>query len=302
MAAPEQTDIALFRAEVAAELDNILAFWRENSLDKENGGFIGRLSNDGIVDSNAPKGAVLNARILWTFSAAARHSEISENRAVADRAYNYFVKYFLDQEMGGVYWTVTPEGEPLGTRQQIYALAFAIYGLSEYYLLTQKVEVLTHCQALYRWIESHSYDAKHGGYFEAYSREGELLEDLRLSEKDRNDPKTMNTHLHILEAYANLYRAWPDAVLADQIKNLLVVFQEHIIDLETHHLRLFFHRRLATDRRFGFLRPRHRSRLAAAGSRRSAGRCLADRAIPAGRHPNGTSRRQGFAARRKSGS
>ncbi len=240
MAVPEQTDIALFRAEVAAELDNILAFWRENSLDKENGGFIGRLSNDGIVDSNAPKGAVLNARILWTFSAAARHLETAENRAVADRAYNYFVKYFLDQEMGGVYWTVTPEGEPLGTRQQIYALAFAIYGLSEYYLLTQKVEVLTHCQALYRWIESHSYDAKHGGYFEAYSREGELLEDLRLSEKDRNDPKTMNTHLHILEAYANLYRAWPDAVLADQIKNLLVVFQEHIIDLETHHLRLFF--------------------------------------------------------------
>lgn len=222
------------------ELDNILAFWRENSLDDERGGFIGRLSNDGTIDPNAPKGAVLNARILWTFSAAARYAEPVENRAVADRSYNYFVKNFLDQEMGGVYWTVTPEGEPPGIRKQIYALAFSIYGLSEYYLLTKKAEALTRCQELFLWIENHSYDAKHGGYFEAFSREGELLEELRLSEKDRNDPKTMNTHLHILEAYANLYRAWPDPDLAGQIRNLLVVFQEHIIDPGTYHLRLFF--------------------------------------------------------------
>lgn len=240
MAAPQRSNIAQFRKEVAAELDNILAFWQENSLDKKNDGFIGRLSSKGVVDATAPKGAVLNARILWTFSASSRHSGTAENRAVADRAYDYFVKHFLDQEKGGVCWTVTPKGEPLGTRQQIYALAFAIYGLSEYYLLTQKAEAFTHCQALYHWIESHSYDAKNGGYFEAFSREGELLEDLRLSEKDRNDPKTMNTHLHILEAYANLYRSWPDPNLAGQIRNLLTVFQDHIIDPETHHLRLFF--------------------------------------------------------------
>lgn len=240
MVAAEQTDMAIFQAEVAAELTSILAFWRKNSLDTEKGGFIGRLSNEGTPDQSAPKGAVLNARILWTFSAAARHSESAENRAVADRAYDYFIKHFLDLEMGGVYWSVTPEGEPLSTRKQIYALAFAIYGLSEYYLVTQKAEALAHCQELYRWIESHSYDREYGGYFEAYSREGTLLEDLRLSEKDRNDPKTMNTHLHILEAYANLYPAWPDPGLAGQIRNLLVVFQQRIIDPDTHHLRLFF--------------------------------------------------------------
>lgn len=240
MTAPEQKDIALFRAEVAAELSSILAFWRANSLDTEKGGFVGRLSNEGIPDESAPKGAVLNARILWTFSAAARQAGIAENRAVADRAYDYFVKHFLDQEMGGVYWTVTSEGEPLSTRKQIYALAFAIYGLSEYYLLTQKAKALTLCQELYRWIEGHSYDTEQGGYFEAFSREGTLLDNLRLSEKDRNDPKTMNTHLHILEAYANLYRAWPDPALAGQIRNLMAVFQEHIIDPATYHLRLFF--------------------------------------------------------------
>ena len=233
-------NIALFRDEVAAELNAILAFWREQSVDSERGGFVGRLSNAGVVDTTAPKGAVLNARILWTFSAAARQLPPDENRAVADRAYDYFVTHFLDEQSGGVYWTVTPDGEPLSTRKQIYALAFAIYGLSEYYLLTRNSTALEQAQALFHWIERYSYDAKNGGYFEAFSRDGTLLDDLRLSEKDRNDPKTMNTHLHILEAYANLYRAWPDANLADTIRQLLAVFQSHIIDPGTHHLRLFF--------------------------------------------------------------
>ncbi len=239
MTAPEPSDIARFRAEAAAELDRIVAFWRGHSLDV-GGGFVGRLSNDGLVDTTAPKGAVLNARILWTFSAAARRVASAENHAVADRAYDYFTTHFLDEQLGGVYWTITPDGEPLSTRKQIYALAFAIYGLSEYALLTQNPKALAQCQVLFRWIEQYSYDAKNGGYFEAFSREGVLLDDLRLSEKDRNDPKTMNTHLHILEAYANLYRAWPDAELADKIRQLLAVFQEHIIDADTHHLKLFF--------------------------------------------------------------
>ena len=163
MAAPEQTDIAVFRASGAAELTSILAFWREDSLDTEKGGFIGRLSNGGTPDESAPKGAVLNARILWTFSAAARQTGSTEDSAGADRAYDYFVKNFLDQEMGGVYWMLTSEGEPLSTRKQIYALAFAIYGLSEYYVLTQNTEALTHCQALYTGSKSTATTVKTEG-------------------------------------------------------------------------------------------------------------------------------------------
>lgn len=229
-----------YRAEITAQLADILQFWRNNSLDETNGGFVGRLTNNGYIDPTAPKGAVLNARILWTFSAAARHDNNPEYRRLADRAYHYFVTHFLDDEYGGVYWSLTPTGAPLSTRKQIYALAFAIYGLSEYHQLTGNPDALRTGQRLFDWIETHSFDLRQGGYFEAFSRAGTLLDDLRLSDKDRNDPKTMNTHLHILEAYTNLYRTWPDAGLAEKIRALLALFRTHILDPVTNQLRLFF--------------------------------------------------------------
>ncbi|MBC7921098.1 MAG: AGE family epimerase/isomerase [Ferruginibacter sp.] len=210
-----------------------------HSLDAS-GGFIGRLTDDGRVDPTSSKGSVLNARILWTFSAAHRQTGNADYRAVADRAYAYFVRHFLDQTHGGVYWSVDPVGQPLSTRKQIYSLAFAIYGLSEYYKISAKPEALQISIDLYHWIEQYSFDGALGGYWEAFSREGALLADLRLSEKDRNDPKTMNTHLHVLEGYANLYRVWPDAGLKRQIRALLATFRMHILNADTHHLRPFF--------------------------------------------------------------
>lgn len=236
---------AHFGLEAERELIAILAFWMKHSPDTERGGFIGRLTHDGRIDPDAPRGSVLNARILWTFSAAYRHTGNEQYRVVADQAYAYFTQHFLDKTYGGVYWSVDSAGQPLSTRKQIYSLAFAIYGLSEYYRVAQEPAALITCQDLYHWIERYSFDRGdgrqvQGGYFEAFSREGELLSDLRLSEKDRNDPKTMNTHLHILEGYANLYRIWPDAGLKQQIQGLLETFRTHILNAETHQMRLFF--------------------------------------------------------------
>ncbi len=229
--------------EAASELQHILAFWELHSLDEQQGGFIGEMDNAGQVQLNAPKGAVLNARILWTFAAAYRHTKKEKHLLLARRAYNYLVAHFLDTQYGGVYWAISAAGEPLDTRKQIYALAFAIYGLSEYYQATKSQEVLEYSRQLYGWIEQYSYDQEFGGYFEAFSREGVLLEDLRLSPKDRNDPKTMNTHLHILEAYANLYRNWPDVQLAQQLESLIRLFLEKIVDAKTGHMQLFFDRK-----------------------------------------------------------
>ena len=222
------------------ELTAILAYWRTHAPDEEFGGFRGKIDNDNHATPRAPKGAVLNARILWTFSAAYNATQQTDYLPLATRAFDYLLAYFLDPEYGGVYWTVDYRGQPLDTKKQIYALAFAIYGLSEYYRATQEPRALAAARALFHSIEEHSHDAAYGGYLEALARDWSPLADLRLSAKDANEKKTMNTHLHILEAYANLSRAWPDALLKERIAELLHLFADRIIDPETHHLRLFF--------------------------------------------------------------
>ena len=234
--------LSLYQGEMESELRDILKFWEQHALDEEHGGFVGQMDNTGQVQPGAPKGAILNARILWTFSAAYRHTKDEAHLLLARRACNYLLKNFRDEQYGGIYWALDAAGKPLNTRKQIYALAFAIYGLSEYYRATKEDTALAVSQELYRWIEKHSFDPEFGGYLEAFSREGSLLEDLRLSPKDRNDPKTMNTHLHVLEAYANLYRVWPDRQLAQQLEGLIQVFLDKIIDPETGHMHLFFER------------------------------------------------------------
>ncbi|AHM60893.1 N-acylglucosamine 2-epimerase [Flammeovirgaceae bacterium 311] len=226
--------------ETEAELERILQFWQQESPDEKWGGFVGQMDYKGSVNQDAPKGGILNARILWSFSAAYRHTGNKIYLQLAERSFEYLLNHFVDREWGGIYWAVDAQGNPLHTRKQIYALAFAIYGLSEFYRATKNEKALQQSRELYHWIEKHSYDAESGGYLEAFSREGALLEDLRLSPKDRNDPKTMNTHLHILEAYANLYRIWPDQQLAYQLESLILLFLERIVDSRTGHMNLFF--------------------------------------------------------------
>ncbi|ALI98492.1 AGE family epimerase/isomerase [Rufibacter tibetensis] len=236
------SQLSVYQQEMETELERILAFWSEKTLDHQNGGFVGQIDNTGAVNPEAPKGSILNARILWTFSAAYWHTRKEEYLTIATRAFDYLITSFLDTTHGGIYWMVDPKGQPLNTRKQIYALSFTIYGMSEFHLATQNEKALQVSQELFRWIEKNSFDPEQGGYLEAFSQTGELLEDLRLSEKDRNDPKTMNTHLHILEAYANLYRAWPDQQLGNQLRRLIEVFLEKIVDTSTGHLKLFFSR------------------------------------------------------------
>lgn len=220
--------------------ENILPFWSRTMRDTENGGWLGRINGLGVPIADAPKGSVLNARILWTFSAAFRITGKSEYLDAAFDAKEYFLKNFIDREYGGVYWSVTPEGMPLQTRKQVYAQGFAIYGLSEYYRSCGDKEALDEAVAIYRCIEKFAYDDKFGGYFEAFTREWTPIDDMRLSEKDRNECKSMNTHLHIIEPYTNLYRCMKDPSLKKDIIKLIDVFDEYIIDRESGHQHLFF--------------------------------------------------------------
>lgn len=226
--------------EFETELSNTLSYWARYTVDKENGGFYGQLENDNRTAPQADKGVVLNARILWFFSAACNDGRMTENLPLAERSYRYIRDHFVDREFGGVYWSVDFEGRPLDTKKQVYALAFAVYGLSEFYKASKDEEALALAKALYADMEKYSFDPVHQGYFEAFSREWAELADLRLSTKDANEKKTMNTHLHVLEAYSNLYRVWPDETLARQIRSLLQVFANRIVNTDTCHLELFF--------------------------------------------------------------
>ena len=236
-----QNRLQQFRSEIEKELiDNILPYWSSKMPDKENGGFYGQITGKDKTMHQAYKGAVLNARILWTFSAAYRICRNPDYLAIAARAKNYIIDHFIDKEFGGVYWLLDYQGNPVETKKQIYAQGFAIYGLSEYYRVTGDEKTLNHAIELYNLIEKYSFDSEKNGYLEAFTQDWLLIEDMRLSEKDANEQKTMNTHLHILEPYTNLYRVWKDDSLKKQLKNLIEVFIEKIIDSETGHLRLFF--------------------------------------------------------------
>jgi mannobiose 2-epimerase len=209
-------------------------------IDDSDGGFYGRIDGSGHVFNDADKGCVLNARILWTFSSAFRVLKNRDYLKTAERAKDYLLAHFIDKEYGGVFWLLDHKGEMKDGKKQIYAQAFAIYGLTEYYRITNDKTCLEKAIELFRMIEKYSYDVNLDGYFEAFSREWGVADDLRLSAKDANEKKTMNTHLHVLEAYTNLYRVWKDDLLKKQLYNLIAVFTDKIVNSRTYNLNMFF--------------------------------------------------------------
>lgn len=227
------------KAETYAVLNNILGFWSRNMVDMKHGGFYGRIDGQHQLDVKADKGVILNARILWSYSAAYQLTDNPRFKMLADRAYEYFVKYFIDSRHGGAYWMLDCTGLIKDTKKQIYAQAFAIYALSEYHKINPYRRALDHSRYLFELIEAHSFDPQNNGYIEALDREWQAIADVRLSDKDLNATKTMNTHLHVLEAYTNLYRIWPNQELKTQLINLIRMMSTTFL-YDSGHFKLFF--------------------------------------------------------------
>ncbi len=227
-----------FLQEVRENLTScILPYWLK--LKDPRGGFYGEVAPDGTVLYDAPRGVILNARIIWSFAAAYQALPETPYLVAAVHARDYFLDHFCDHKYGGVYWSVDAAGERLDTKKQLYAQGFAIYGLSELYKVTGDDEVLKNAINLYRVVETYFADKENGGYIEALARDFSPLEDMSLSAHDINADKTMNSHLHVLEAYANLYQVWPDEELKEAVQKLLDLVGTRIMGADGH-LQLYF--------------------------------------------------------------
>ena len=229
-----------FKQEVRENLTScILPYWLK--LKDPRGGFYGEVKADGTVLRDASRGVILNARIIWSFAAAYQAIPDKEYLLAAIHAKDWFLKHFCDHKYGGVYWSVAADGTREDTKKQLYAQGFAIYGLSELYKVTKDDEVLKAAVNIYRVVETYFADKEFGGYTEALARDFSPLEDMSLSAHDINADKTMNSHLHILEAYANLYQVWPDAGLKKAVEQLLDIIGTKVMNADGH-LQLYFRR------------------------------------------------------------
>lgn len=230
-----------FAARVEAHLFNhILPFWSGPALDDEQGGWLAWMSNDLRVDRSQPKGLIVNSRILWAFSAVYRVRPEPLWEEMAHRAFDGVMNRFWDSEQGGAFWRLTAEGKVFDDSKKIYGQAFYIYALAEYFRAFADSTALTRAISLFNLIERHAYDASHGGYWEVCHRDWVIAESARLSDKDMAESKSMNTHLHVLEAYTNLFRVWKDSRVERRLRELVQLFESRILDAKTSHLHHFF--------------------------------------------------------------
>lgn len=235
---------------------NILPYWDKYSKDEKNTGFFGKIDNDNVQDAECQRSIVMTSRFLWTYSAVARFTKDAKYLAMADFAYKVIIEKYFDKENDGVYWSIMPDGTPKVDKKQIYGEAFCCYGLSEYAAAVQELKkdeelaatAMNKALDIYNLLENHALDKENGGYIEACAKDWSQTNDMILSPKDMNCPKSMNTNLHVMEAYTNLYRTLP-VVFADSksiqsevgqsLANLITVTQEKIVQ-KNAHLGMFF--------------------------------------------------------------
>ena len=227
------------RDEVLKDLkENVLHFWEKYAVDPS-GGFYGMILNDGTPRPDEAKGVVLNARILWTFSTAYRLFGDENYKHLANRAQRYLIDHFIDKELGGVYWSLHADGTPLNTEKQTYGMAFAIYGLSEHFRATGSTESLMQSIDLYKVLETQVREFENDGYIESFTRNWQVPPKYGYDGTGLAS-KTMNTHIHLLEAYTSLYRVWRNEGLQKRLNTLINLVVDKIYNPETNHLKLFF--------------------------------------------------------------
>jgi len=225
--------------EINNEAKAIFEYWKNEAYNAETKQFFGAIDFYGKKNPEAPLGIIMYSRILWSFSAASMHFNCNEYKAVAEETFNFIQSYFYDKTHKGYFWEISAKRTPLVHKKQTYAHAFMLYGICEYYACSKDEKALKQAISIFDLMQRHCIDTIYGGFFEAFAQDWTKLDDVRLSEKDRNDPKSMNTNLHVLEAYTRLLQVTGNKEVELVLRNLINLFAEHIID-KNGHLCLFF--------------------------------------------------------------
>lgn len=230
----------MFATEIKEHLVNdLIPFW-QGLKDEENGGFYGYLSYDLKLDKKAVKGCILNSRILWFFSNAYMVLGDPSLLESAAYAYQFLKEHCVDDEFGGVFWSLTYDGKPEDTTKHTYNQAFSIYALASYYDASKNPEALEIAWKLYDLVESKCKDEY--GYLEAFTRSFEPEENDKLSENGVIAEKTMNTLLHVFEAYTELYRVTKEEKVAKQICFMMDIIKDKVFNKEIGRQEVFFDR------------------------------------------------------------
>lgn len=230
----------MFGSEIKKHLtDDLIPFWR-GMKDSEYGGFYDYMGYDLAIDRKAVKGCILNSRILWFFSNA--FLTLGEDALLkeARHAFLFLKEHFLDREYGGVYWSLSYDGRPEDDTKHTYSQAFAIYALSSYYDASGDGEALEIARSLIRLVEDKCRDEY--GYLEAFTRDFHPEDNDKLSENGVMAEKTMNTLLHIFEAYTEFYRVTKEEQVADRLKYMLGLMADRIYNQELGRQEVFFDR------------------------------------------------------------
>lgn len=217
--------------------EKIIPFWK-SLRDDEYGGYYGLMGYDLVLHKDAVKGCILNSRILWFFSNAYTLLKDESLLDEARHAYEFMTKYCIDRDNGGIYWSMTCDGKVNDSLKHTYNQAFAIYALSSYYEASGDKEALELARELFELIEIKCTDKE--GYLEAFNADFTPADNDKLSENGVMADKTMNTLLHVLEAYTELYRVSGIPAVKMCLYRILDIFVSKIYNPLLNRQEVFF--------------------------------------------------------------